>query len=78
MDPLEEAKTAATRWREAQSALEKAKEERDNAIRQAHEGGCAQRDLADATELTRETIRRITNPEAAEAVRAAQRATKGT
>jgi len=74
-NPLTTAKTATAKWRAAQEALEAAKEERDEAIRLASKSGCAQTTIAKETDLTRETIRRITNPEAAEAVRRSQRRT---
>lgn len=70
---LAAAEAATARWKEAKGALNTAKEQRDEAIRQADESGCAQTEIVRATGLTRETIRRITNPEAAEAVRMAQR-----
>lgn len=73
---LTAAETATGRWRKAQEALNAAKEERDQAIRQADGSGCAQTDIVRVTGLTRETIRRITNPEAAAAVRNAQRSTQ--
>ena len=75
-NPLAAAEAATTRWKEAKDALDSAKEQRDQAIRQADESGCAQTEIVKATGLTRETIRRITNPEAAEAVRRAQRTAK--
>jgi hypothetical protein len=74
--PLATAETATTRWRQAQAALEDAKKQRDQAIQQADKNGCTQTDIVRVTGLTRETIRRITNPEAAAAVRAAQRSTR--
>jgi DNA invertase Pin-like site-specific DNA recombinase len=74
--PLAAAEAATARWKEAKDALDAAKEQRDEAIRQADTSGCTQTDIVRATGLTRETIRRITNPEAAEAVRRAQRSTK--
>lgn len=70
--PLAEAEAATARWKEAKAALDAAKKERDGTIRRANESGCAQTDIVRATGLTRETIRRITNPEAADAVRRAQ------
>lgn len=48
-----------------------AKEERDQAIRAAKESGMPQKEIVDATGYTRETIRRILNPAAAETVRQA-------
>jgi DNA invertase Pin-like site-specific DNA recombinase len=74
--PLAAAEAATARWKEAKDALDAAKELRDQAIRQADKSGCAQTDIVKATGLTRETIRRITNPEAAAAVRNAQRSTQ--
>lgn len=74
--PLATAEVATARWKAAKDALDAAKEQRDQAIRQADESGCAQTDIVKATGLTRETIRRITNPEAAAAVRNAQRTTQ--
>jgi DNA invertase Pin-like site-specific DNA recombinase len=73
---LTAAQAATARWKEAKDALDAAKEQRDDAIRQADKSGCAQTEIVKATGLTRETIRRITNPEAAEAVRRAQRTAK--
>lgn len=72
---LKNAREATNRWRELTEALEHAKHERDQAIRAAAESGCAQVELIKETELTRETLRRILNPEAAAAVKksAAQR-----
>lgn len=74
--PLTEAQAATARWNAAKQALAEAKEQRDQAIRKAGEQGCSQTDIVRVTGLTRETIRRITNPEAAEAVRTAQRSAK--
>ena len=74
--PLAAAEAATARWKEAKDALDAAKEQRDEAIRQADKHGCPQTDIVRATGLTRETIRRIANPEAAEAVRRAQRSAK--
>ncbi len=74
--PLAAAEAATARWKEAKDALDAAKEQRDEAIRHADTSGCAQTDIVKATGLTRETIRRITNPPAAAAVRNAQRAAK--
>ena len=68
--------TAASHYKEV---VEQAKQERDTKIRQAAEEGWKQTDIVKETGLTRETVRRITNPEAAEAVRrseAARRAAK--
>lgn len=74
--PLAAAEAATARWKEARDALDSAKEQRDQAIREADKSGCAQTDIVKATGLTRETIRRITNPDAAAAVRNAQRSTQ--
>lgn len=74
--PLAAAEAATARWKAAKDALDSAKEQRDEAIRQAAERGYAQTEIVRVTGLTRETIRRITNPEAAEAVRRAQRTAK--
>ncbi|ASU83564.1 hypothetical protein CDO52_12885 [Nocardiopsis gilva YIM 90087] len=68
-DELTAAVAAAQRWRDLKDLLEQAKHDRDTAIRKAADAGVAQTDLVKRTDLTRETIRRITNPEAAEAVR---------
>ena len=45
--------------------------QRDQAIRQARADGMSQKDIVEATGYTRETIRRILDPAAAEAVRQA-------
>jgi hypothetical protein len=74
--PLAAAEAATAKWKEAKDALDSAKEQRDQAIQQADNSGCTQTDIVRVTGLTRETIRRITNPEAAAAVRAAQRSTR--
>lgn len=63
--------TATQRWRDLKDQLEQAKQERDDAIRKADAAGTTQTDLVKRTDLTRETIRRIVNPEAAEAVKRA-------
>lgn len=52
-------------------AIDVARENRDEAIRQAKNQGLTQADIVRATGYTRETIRRILNPQAAEAVRQA-------
>lgn len=75
-DHLREAATATAEWRAAQDALAAAKEKRDKAIQRTHDAGSTQTDIVKATDLTRETIRRITNPDAANAVREAQRAAR--
>lgn len=74
--PLAAAEAATVRWKEARDTLDAAKEQRDQAIREADKSGYAQTDIVKVTGLTRETIRRITNPEAAAAVRNAQRSTQ--
>ncbi|MCP3017322.1 hypothetical protein NGM33_28725 [Nocardiopsis dassonvillei] len=68
---LTAAVTATQRWRDLKDQLEQAKQDRDDAIRKADAAGNTQTDLVKRTDLTRETIRRITNPEAAEAVKRA-------
>ncbi|MFE1170484.1 hypothetical protein [Nocardiopsis sp. NPDC058789] len=79
MDPrkLTEAHEAYTT---AVEQAEKAKRERDELFRQAKEEGARQADIVKATGLTRETVRRILDPKAAEAVKEAaarRRAEKG-
>lgn len=79
MDPrkLTEAHEAYTA---AVEKAEKAKEYRDQLFRQAKEEGVRQSEIARATGLTRETVRRILRPEVAEAVKEAaarRRAQKG-
>lgn len=61
-------RAAITQYEQATDA---AREERDNAIRQARADGMSQKDIVEATGYTRETIRRILDPAAAEAVRQA-------
>jgi len=73
---LQAAADYTQRWRGLEAQLKEAKAERDAAIRAAADDGWTQTDIVKATDLTRETIRRITNPAAAEAVRRAQRRTK--
>lgn len=51
--------------------LEEAKQRRADKIRQAHKEGMTQKEIVAATGYTRETIRRILNPDAAEAVKEA-------
>lgn len=53
------------------AALEDAKQRRADKVRQAHEEGMTQTEIVKATGYTRETIRRILNPDAAEAVKEA-------
>jgi len=54
-----------------EETLDSAKEDRDNAIRQAKEEGLTQAEIVRATGYTRETIRRVLDPAIAEAVRKA-------
>ncbi|MFE1170496.1 hypothetical protein [Nocardiopsis sp. NPDC058789] len=54
-----------------EQALDDAKDKRDAAIRQAKTDGMSQKEIVEATGYTRETIRRILNPDAAEAVKQA-------
>lgn len=54
-----------------EETLDSAKEERDNAIREAKAEGMTQAEIVRATGYTRETIRRILDPAIAEAVRKA-------
>ena len=61
-------RAAITQYEQATDA---AREERDQAIRQARADGMSQKDIVEATGYTRETIRRILDPAAAEAVRRA-------
>lgn len=61
-------RAAITRYEQATDA---AREERDQAIRQAKAADMSQKDIVEATGYTRETIRRILDPDAAEAVRQA-------
>lgn len=67
MDPRE----IAAAQEEYEAAIEEAKKQRAEKFRQAKEEGATQTDIVKATGLTRETIRRILNPSAAEAVREA-------
>jgi CRP-like cAMP-binding protein len=57
-------------------AVEGAEKQRTEDVKAALEAGATQKDVADATGYTRETVRRIANPEAAEAIREARRAKK--
>lgn len=68
-----ELKAIRTRYEEA---IANAEAERATALRAAIATGCTQKDVVDATGYTRETVRRITKPEAGEAVRSARRRTK--
>lgn len=72
MDPREltEAQEA---YKIAVENAEKAKEYRDDLFRQAKAEGVKQTDIVKATGLTRETVRRVLNPDAAEAVREARK-----
>jgi CRP-like cAMP-binding protein len=56
-----------------ETAIATAETERATAIRDALANGRTQKDICDLTGYTRETVRRILNPEAAEAVREARR-----
>lgn len=51
--------------------MKEAKTERDEAIRAADKDGWTQTDIVKETGLTRETVRRIADPEVAEAVKRA-------
>lgn len=57
-------------------AVEDAEKQRTEDVKAALEAGATQKDIAEATGYTRETVRRIANPEAAEAIREARRAKK--
>lgn len=57
-------------------AVADAEKQRTEDVQEALAAGATQKDIADATGYTRETVRRIANPEAAEAIRSARRATK--
>lgn len=56
-----------------ETAIADAETERADAIRAALANGRTQKDVCDLTGYTRETVRRILNPEAAEAIREARR-----
>ncbi|MFJ8538157.1 hypothetical protein [Streptomyces sp. NPDC093591] len=57
-------------------AVEDAEKQRTADVQEALAAGATQKEIADATGYTRETVRRIANPEAAEAIRSARRAAK--
>lgn len=59
-----------------ETAIAAAEDERATAIRAALADGRTQKDISDLTGYTRETVRRIANPEAAEAIREARRRSK--
>ncbi len=69
--PAKIAGRLASRCRQLEAQVEQAARERDEAIRAAEKAGNTQTELVKETGLTRETVRRITNPEIAEAVRKA-------
>lgn len=56
--------------------VEDAEKQRTADVLEALEAGATQKDIAEATGYTRETVRRIANPEAAEAIRNARRTKK--
>jgi CRP-like cAMP-binding protein len=68
-----ELKAIRTRY---EAAIAAAETERATAIRAALADGRSQKDVSDFTGYTRETVRRIVNPEAAEAIREARRRAK--
>lgn len=74
---LTTAELAAIRTR-YDEAIAKAEAERTHAVQLALTAGSTQKDIAEATGYTRETVRRIANPEAAEAIRNARRRSKET
>lgn len=57
-------------------AIEDAEKQRTADVKEALTQGATQKEIAEATGYTRETVRRIANPEAAEAIRSARRAAK--
>jgi CRP-like cAMP-binding protein len=59
-----------------EDAVANAEKERTADVQEALAAGATQKDIAEATGYTRETVRRIANPEAAEAIRNARRTTK--
>ena len=62
-----------TRYEDAVADAEK---QRTADVQAAIADGATQKDIAEATGYTRETVRRIANPEAAEAIRNARRRSK--
>jgi len=72
MDP-QELTEAQVAYKTAVEEAEKAKKYRDEKFRQAKAEGATQTDIVKATGLTRETVRRVLNPDAAEAVREARK-----
>lgn len=54
-------------------AIEDAEKQRTADVQEALAAGATQKEIAEATGYTRETVRRIANPEAAEAIRNARR-----
>lgn len=54
-------------------AIEDAEKQRTTDVQEALAAGATQKEIAEATGYTRETVRRIANPEAAEAIRNARR-----
>jgi len=54
-------------------AVADAEKQRTADVQAALAAGATQKDIAEATGYTRETVRRIANPEAAEAIRNARR-----
>lgn len=74
-EPMHPDEDARSELRDAMEEFKESTEEvvkkRDEAIRRAKAKGLRQKDIVKETEYTRETIRRILNPDAAEAVRRA-------
>jgi CRP-like cAMP-binding protein len=66
------AELAAIRTR-YEDAVADAEKQRTADVQSALAEGATQKDIAEATGYTRETVRRIANPEAAEAIRNARR-----
>lgn len=56
--------------------VEDAEKQRTADVLEALQAGATQKDIAEATGYTRETVRRIASPEAAEAIRNARRTKK--